>query len=414
MSSTMRLAVAGGRRGGHFHDALAHLAGRVTLTAVCDPLETVRQQWAQEHPGIRTHADFDRLLASGDADALLLATPAGLHAKQAIAAMEAGLDVLSEVPACMTHDEAVALTDAVRRTGRTYMMAENYCYRRPQMMVRNMVERGAFGELTYAEGMYLHELGGLKFNADGTLTWRGEMQAHMSPSVYYPTHSLGPVSQWLGINRDDAFESVYALGYPGLSIANYARRRFGDNHPGASPQMWKRGDGAGCLIRTRRGRVIYLRVDTCSLRPHHMVTHELQGTLGCFCTNADAEKDPLIWLDGYSPGASPPRSENPDWRNGDPLRWQSLYELAEEFEHPRWREGGAKAATAGHGGGDFFVLEDFVLAAQGERENPIDVYDAVTWSSIIWLSGESVQTRQAVAAPDYRQAADAATAEVRA
>lgn len=37
------------------------------------------------------------------------------------------------------------------------MMAENYCYNRPNMMVRHMVERGVFGERTYAEGAYIHE-----------------------------------------------------------------------------------------------------------------------------------------------------------------------------------------------------------------------------------------------------------------
>ncbi|MFA9480485.1 Gfo/Idh/MocA family protein, partial [Phycisphaerales bacterium AB-hyl4] len=324
MSSKIRLAVAGGRRGGNFSVALEHLADRLALTAVCDPLPEVQARWREKHPDIHTYGDFEALLASGDADALLLATPAPMHARQAVAAMEAGLDVLSEVPACMTHDEAIALVDAVRRTGRTYMLAENYCYRRELMMVKHMVDRGAMGELTYAEGMYLHELGGLKFNSDGSLTWRGEMGATMSPSVYYPTHSMGPVAQWMGINRDDELASVYALGYPGLSIANYARRRFGDDHAAASPAYWRRGDGAGCLIQTKRGRVIYLRVDTCSLRPHHMISHELQGTLGCFRTPADADEDPRIWLDGYSPGASPPRSENPDWRNGDPMHWQSL------------------------------------------------------------------------------------------
>ncbi|MFA9476664.1 hypothetical protein ACERK3_00005, partial [Phycisphaerales bacterium AB-hyl4] len=89
-------------------------------------------------------------------------------------------------------------------------------------------------------------------------------------------------------------------------------------------------------------------------------------------------------------------------------------ELADEFEHPRWKQMGEKASAAGHGGGDFFVLEDFVLAVQGERDNPIDVYDAVTWSSIIWLSEQSIRTKQAVAAPDYRLAEVAAPVEVRA
>jgi hypothetical protein len=61
------------------------------------------------------------------------------------------------------------------------------------------------------------------------------------------------------------------------------------------------------------------------------------------------------------------------------------------------------AREAGHGGGDYFVIEDFLSAVTGETPVPIDVYDAVTWSSIYALSAASFQAGgQPRAIPDFR------------
>ena len=400
----VRLGVVGGRRGSNFSSALAHLKDRVQLTAVCDPKEEVRDRWRQNQPDLALFGDWHELLRHGVCDALLIATPMQVHAEQAIAAMRAGCDVLSEVPACLNPQEAEELIKAVERTGRLYMMAENYCYRREHMMVQRMIDAGVFGELTYAEGMYLHDCRGLKFEADGALTWRGQLAHEMPRCNYYPTHSLGPIAQWLALGRQDALESVYSLATPGLCMADYVQRRFSERHPGALVDYWRRGDGASCLLRTRKGRVIHLRTDTSSARPHHMHSHELQGTRGCYRTAAVPDEPPLVWLDAISAEAN--RScgaEQADVHGGDLRRFEPLWQYADRFEHPRWRQSGDQARAAGHGGGDFFVLEDFVGAVRGEIANPIDIYDAVAWSSISWLSAESARTERAVLAPDYRR-----------
>ncbi|MFW6061142.1 MAG: Gfo/Idh/MocA family protein [Phycisphaeraceae bacterium] len=391
----IRLGVIGGRRAAAFDLALQHLGDRLALTAVCDLNAAMLDQWADRHPDLAGYHDFERMLADDVCDAVLITTPMQVHADQAVAALRAGKHVISEVTACITHDEALRLVDAVEDTGLTYMMAENYTYMRPHMMVRHMVEQGVFGELTYAEGMYVHDCRHLKFREDGTLTWRGELARDMDPCNYYPTHSLGPIAQWLGLGRDDQIATVYCAANRATCMADYAQRRFGEQHPGAAPDHWRRGDGAQCLVTTERGRLISLRVDSSSHRPHHMTIHELQGTRGCYRTQGNSRDEPLVWLDGRSPGKPGHGFEHAS-------EWDKLYQYADEFEHPRWKQHGETARKAGHGGGDFFVLEDFINAIEGEAPNPIDVYDAVTWSSIIWLSAESARTGCAVRGINYR------------
>jgi hypothetical protein len=77
-----------------------------------------------------------------------LVTPLFIHAHQAIQALEAGKHVISEVIAAYTLEDGVMLIQAVEKTGLTYMMAENYCYMRANLMVKQLAHAGMFGELT--------------------------------------------------------------------------------------------------------------------------------------------------------------------------------------------------------------------------------------------------------------------------
>ena len=396
----LRLGVVGGQRGGSFTVALEHFKKRVQLTAVCDLSENVLARWKQQHPGIATFTDWHTMLAADACDAVIVATPMGMHAKQAVEAMRAGKHVLSEVAACTSHQQAIDLINTVHETGMTYMMAENYCYTHTAMTVLNMVKKGLFGELGYAEGMYLHDCTSLCYNPDGTMTWRGEARHKMPSGNCYPTHSLGPISQWIGLNREDRLDTVYSVSVPARSMAAYARNRFGPKNPGAKLEHWTLGDSNSVLIRTKLGRVIYLRFDANSLRPHNMTTYELQGTTAVFSTQVDGHDTPLVWIDGLSPGGEKAgRKKRGNISHAE--SWEKISKYTEEFEHPRWKKHRATALKAGHGGGDFFELEDFLNAVEGKAASPIDVFDAVTWSSIIWHSIRSEKSGQAEKAYDY-------------
>ena len=381
MSTDLKLGVVGGRRGIVARAALGTHDGRVQITAVCDLSEDVLAGWQEEHPAITSFTRYDEFLDKADVDAIFLATPAPLHAPQAIQALQAGKHVLSEVPSVQTLQEGWDLIGAVEASGLTYMMAENYCYMRPNMMVKHMVEEGVFGQITHAEGAYIHDCCQLAFDADGSLTWRADMSRTWNGNRY-PTHSLGPVSQWLRINEPDGDRLVSTASWasPPLSKARYAQRNLGADHPGAQAEFWTNGDSVTTVIQTAKGAVIVLRYDVVSSRPHNMTHYVLQGTTASYLSGRYRGEDPLVWIEGLS-GAE---------EDGTATEWDSLWKHTERYEHPRWREWGQEAARWGHGGGDYFVMEDLVNAVLDSTPPPIDVYDAVTWSAIIPLSVESV------------------------
>ncbi len=381
----IRLAVVGGQRGRTIRRVARHFPEKARLVAICDRSEEVLRAWRELDPDVATFSEFESLLEWGEFDAACLATPLALHASQSIQALEAGKHVLSEVTAARTLDECWALVEAVEKSGLTYMMAENYCYQRPNMMILNMAQQGVFGELVHAEGAYIHDTRDLAIRPDGALTWRGEMRRYNHGNTY-PTHSLGPVAQWLGVNRPggDRLVSTATFVSGAFSMRPWVAERFGSDHPGAQPGYFAKGDSAVTLIQTEKGALIVLRVDSNSPRPHNMTHYVLQGTKASYLSARYGGEDPLIWIDGRSPGYSPPR-------DGKHAEWEPLWRYAPDYEHPKWREKADVARAAGHGGGDYFVLEDFVDSVLSGERPPIDVYDAVTWSVITPLSKISVE-----------------------
>ena len=84
-------------------------------------------------------------------------------------------------------------------------------------------------------------------------------------------------------------------------------------------------------------------------------------------------------------------------------KWEPLETYRDEYQHSYWKDEGEKAKTTGHGGGDWFVMKDFIRAVRS-GVSPIDIYDAVAWTSIRPLSEQSIRSgSKPVEVPDFRK-----------
>ncbi len=348
----LRVGIAG-RRGLSTVPGLTAAGAEVSALCDADPETLARVAQLVGLPPERLFSRFEDLVAF-PLDAVVVATPMHLHAPQAAAALEAGRHVLSEVTAAVSLGQCRDLLGAARRAaraGRLYMMAENYCYSRQNVLVRALADRGAFGDRYYGEGEYLHDVKALHHNPDGSPTWRARWQVGVNGCTY-PTHSLGPVMQWLGR------ETIAAVTCLGSGV---------HTDPGHPIE-----DSVVMLCKLASGRLARVRLDMMSNRPHAMTNYTLQGTDGCYeSARAPGERD-RIWLR----------------RLGAPA-WHDIEELAGEL--PGWyRDGEEAAARAGHRGGDFFVARDFVRACLGEIPTPIPVEDALAWTMAGLCSQDSI------------------------
>lgn len=341
----------------------------VEITALCDLDEQVLAEQSARHSIGRTYRIFDDMLDS-DIDAVVIATPMQCHMPQAVAALEAGKHVLSEVTAGVTMDELWWLKEAVESSGKTYMYAENYCYMPFVQLVRALVRAGKFGEVYYGEGEYLHNVRNLTTYKSGKSSWRKYWQLGKR-GAFYPTHSLGPVMQWFA---GDRVKSISA---------------FSSGHH--ENDGLRQDDTTLVVCQMESGKLARIRVDCMSRRPHNMTGYALQGTKGSFESARTHDGKHLIWFDDMDD-------------NLDHARWRDLMDF-EAYLPERYRIATEEAKNAGHGGGDFFMVEDFVNAVRTGEKPDIDIHQACEWTAVGLLSELSVTNGgRTLDVPDFRKA----------
>jgi predicted dehydrogenase len=298
-------------------------------------------------------------------DAVVVATPMPLHVPHSVAALERGIHVLCEVPAATDLEQCHALVSAARASRAVYMMAENYCYRPEVVLVRALADNGLFGEIYYGEGAYVHELKALH----EATPWRRFWQVGLDGNTY-PTHSLGPLLQWTRSRVD----SVACFG-------------TGHHHRDSLGRAYANQDSTTTLCRLENGGLLTLRLDLLSERPSCGTHYALQGARGAYLSGRREGEDALVWLLDRSP-------EKEAWQPLDAYR---------ELLPARWREPPPEAEAAGHGGGDWFEVCDFVDCVRNGRRPPIDVHDALDFTVPGLVSRESVRRGGVpVPVPDFR------------
>ena len=374
----------GGRGMGMLKVALA-LEG-VEITAVCDIVEekVARAQRLVEAAGqpkprgFTGPVDYKKLAELDNLDAVYTATPIDLHTPVMLAALRAGKYGGTEMPACTQYDQASELVETSEKTGKPCMLMENYTYMRNVKMILVMNQLGMFGDLTHCECGYQHDARYAGFGPNGEMLWRAlGGKINNNP---YPTHAIGPIAQWLNINRGARFEYLVSMSSRAIGQNYYASKKFGPDHPAAT-MKYASGDVNTSLIQTSNGITVTLYYDTKNPRPADWI-YRIQGTKGIYSGTLNK-----IYLEDLSP---------------KPHEWEAIDTYQAKYDHPLWKKYGAIAESSGHGGGDYLCFRDFAEAIRNGTDTPIDVYDTATWSIITKLTEESVAGKsRPVDFPDY-------------
>ena len=146
----IRFALAGcGRISSNHMDALKKHSDRAELIAVCDVDQNALRQ-AAERTGAQPFTSFSEMLESTAADVIVLATPSGLHADQAIQAAAAGRDVMTEKPMATRWNDGKRMVSACDAAGvRLFVVKQNRRNATLQLLKR-AVDKGRFGRIYLA------------------------------------------------------------------------------------------------------------------------------------------------------------------------------------------------------------------------------------------------------------------------
>ena len=101
---------------------LATLQDAFTPVAFADPSEQRRNQAAEAFPDAVIVSDYQELLALPQVDAVLVLTPIVLNAPVALAALQAGKDVIMEKPIARSVAEAAHLLTKAKEAGQAGFM----------------------------------------------------------------------------------------------------------------------------------------------------------------------------------------------------------------------------------------------------------------------------------------------------
>ncbi len=175
----------------------------VEVVAVSDLFPDRCDQLAKACRCARTYPSLEELVKDDRIEAVFVATDAPSHARHCMEVLKHDKHVASAVPAVYgSLEDAHKLFEAVKRSGRKYMMFETSCFHEDLHAMRQIYHAGGLGKLLYSEGEYFHYM---EQPIPSYKDWRVGL-----PPQWYPTHSN---AYYPGVTMG-SFVEVSCMGMP--------------------------------------------------------------------------------------------------------------------------------------------------------------------------------------------------------
>ncbi|WP_084129409.1 Gfo/Idh/MocA family protein [Demequina sp. NBRC 110055] len=194
MTTTLRAAIVGTGAIAHAHaQALAALDG-AELVGVTDRDPDTAQRFVETYGG-EVFGDLGVMLATASPDVVHVCTPPGVHAPQAIAAMEAGAHVVCEKPAALSLAELDAMIAASERADRRLAIVFQQRTGTAAAHVKGLVKSGALGRPLVAVCQTLW----FRDQAYFDVPWRGSWATEGGgPTLGHAIHQIDLLAYLLG------------------------------------------------------------------------------------------------------------------------------------------------------------------------------------------------------------------------
>ncbi len=154
--------------GPHHARAIAGLDGAELLATADINLERAEKLAAEYE--CSPYSSLGEMLSGVDLDAVCVCTPSGMHARDAIAALEAGKDVVIEKPVDVTLGATNRLLEAQSATGRKVAVVSQHRFDAATLAVHDAISKGEFGRLTMGSAQVLWWRSQAYYDSGG---WRG-------------------------------------------------------------------------------------------------------------------------------------------------------------------------------------------------------------------------------------------------
>lgn len=365
------------------------------FVALCDlyedRIEDAKKLILEKRPDTKeifTSTDYNDILKLKGLDAVYVASAWESHIEIAIAALRAKIAVACEVGGSYSIDECFELVKAYEETKTPFMLAENCCYNKSELLGTAMARANKFGKIVHCSGAYAHDL-------REEITY-GNINRHYRLRNYtvrncdnYPTHELGPIARLLNVNRGNRLMSLVSMASSAHGLEEYVKKNnLAKKDPTLKDRTFKQGDIVTTIIKCANGETITLTLDTTLPRSYDRA-FTIRGTEGYYCMTTNS-----VYFDGM------PELWDPVQHVRDTINNAAEYE--EEFLPDVWKNITEEDMKRGHGGMDGILFARFIKNLQEGNPMDIDVYDAATWMCISALTEKSIEQGGAVQEiPDF-------------
>ena len=303
----LRAGVIGLGWAGQQHMAVYADAADVDLVALAGMETDALQSYGAGYgvPEEHRYTDWRDLVDHGRLDLVSIAAPTTLHAPIAVAALDAGLHVLSEKPMAENVETARLMVEAAERNDRVLDVSFNHRRRGHVHVLKKMIDAGLLGKIYYAKAGWLRRDG-----IPGLGSW----------FTRRATAGGGPLMD-LGVHMLDI--ALYLMDEPpvrAVTAATYAE--FGPRGKGSSMSQFMRKTGvqpgafdvedlSTAFLRLQDGGTLLLESSWAQWIPKDQCYVTLYGSDGGASIEWGAPDDPQRSLNIWTEKAGVPATLHP-------------------------------------------------------------------------------------------------------
>lgn len=156
LDSRTRVALVGCGHWGPNYLSILSTCPDCHVVYACDVDKTQLERVASQYPHLRVTTSLQTILNDPDVHAVIIATPTRLHCEMALAAIEAGKDVLVEKPMATKLDAAELLVRRAEELQRILMVGHTFLYNPGIRKLKELIDAGRLGRLYYLTATRTH------------------------------------------------------------------------------------------------------------------------------------------------------------------------------------------------------------------------------------------------------------------
>jgi predicted dehydrogenase len=310
----------------------------------------------------KRYTSYEELLKDPNVDAVHINSPIPDHAKQSIAALNAGKHVACTVPMGVSIEECRQIVEAQKKSGKTYMMMETVVYSREYLFAKDLYDRGVLGRIQFLRGSHQQDMHGWPHY------WPG------LPPMWYATHCVSPCLAILSDpekGKAALAESVVCHGSGRISddlIKHY-------NSPFAVESATFKIKGSDVVAEVTRSLF-----DTAR---QYRESFDVTGSNVSFEWQQVEGEDPVLHMRGLPEHQIPRRVKVPDFAGRLPEGIRKFTGAIHDATHLSFLQG------AGHGGSHPHLVHNFLMAVLGKQPAFPDAPTSANWTMVGICAHES-------------------------